>query len=66
MKVLQCLIFIWSRHALQILVIPHCLKVATYQEAVNLVAVLPFKLLNVFVDIVKFSMATTFNSDLSK
>ena len=64
-KVLQCLVFIRSGHALQILVISHGLKVSTYQEKVNLVAVLSFKSLNVFVDIVEFSMAAPLNSDLN-
>jgi len=63
--VLQCLVFIGSRHALQILVIPHGLKVSAYQEEVNLIVILPFKLLDVFVDIVEFSMAATLNSDLN-
>lgn len=46
--------------------IPHGLKVSTNQEKVDLVAILPFKLLNAFVDIVELSMAATLDSDLSK
>jgi hypothetical protein len=51
---------------LQILMIPHSLKVATNQEKVNLVPILPFKLLDVFVDIVELSMAATLDSDLNE
>ena len=63
-KVLQWLVFVGSCHALQILMIPHCLKVSANQETVNLVAILPFKLLNVFVDVVELSMAAALDSDL--
>ena len=45
--------------------IPHGLKVSTNQEKVDLVAILPFKLLNAFVDIVELSMAATLDSDLN-
>ena len=51
---------------MQILMIPHGLKVSTNQEKVDLVAILPFKLLNAFVDIVELSMAATLDSDLNK
>ena len=63
-KVMHQLVFIGSRHALQILMIPHGLKVSTNQEKVDLVAILPFKLLNAIVDIVELSMAATLDSDL--
>ena len=46
--------------------IPHGLKVSTNQEKVDFVAILPFKLLNVLVDIVELSMAATLDSDLNK
>ena len=46
--------------------IPHGLKVSTNQETVKLVAILPFKQLNVFVDIVELSMAATLDSDLNE
>jgi hypothetical protein len=46
--------------------IPHGLKVSTNQEKVDLVVILPFKLLNAFVDIVELSMAATLDSDLNK
>ena len=49
---------------MQILMIPHGLKVSTNQEKVDLVAILPFKLLNAIVDIVELSMAATLDSDL--
>ena len=51
---------------MQILVIPHGLKVSTNQEKVDLVAILPFKLLNAFVNIVELSMAATLDSDLNE
>jgi hypothetical protein len=51
---------------LQILVIPHGLKVSTNQEKVDLVVILSFKLLNAFVDVVQLSMAATLDSDLKK
>jgi hypothetical protein len=44
--------------------ISYGLKVSTNQEQVDLVAILPFKLLDVFVDIVELSMAATLDSDL--
>ena len=46
--------------------IPHGLKVSTNQEKVDLVAILPFKPQNVFVDIVELSVAATLDSDLNK
>lgn len=44
--------------------IPHGLKVSTNQEKVDPIAILPFKLLNAFVDIVELSVAATLDSNL--
>jgi hypothetical protein len=61
----QLLVLCRDGHALQILVVPDRLEVTTYQQKVDLITTLRFKLFYVIVSCVQFSMATTFYCDLA-
>jgi hypothetical protein len=50
-----------NSHALQVSMVPDSLKISTYEKQVDFVVVLPLESLNVFVDLVKFTVATALN-----
>jgi hypothetical protein len=65
-EVLNVFILVRNCHALQILVIPDCLKVSANQKQVDLVTISLLQLLNMIVNGVKFAVTTALHCNLLK